>query len=192
MLESGDQRPKRCDAAAKRRMVLANITANLASLLLSAAKDKPTRYNRKDWPQGIVSDTLDAMVEAGVIIRHRYASLRKQTTIEPKARVRMLPVEPTKKQRLIDALETLVLELERTGKDGPAAFFADTRGRVETECDGDRSRFLQLLIGLERSGAMTQYAGFSLREDALWEEVYEAATRWRESLDPTANLGRIH
>ena len=95
MVEGGDRRPKRRDAAVKRRMVLANITANLASLVLSAnykpgrrlaistAKDKPTRYDRRDWPQGIVSEALNAMVKADLIIRHRHVAHHLQTTIEP-------------------------------------------------------------------------------------------------------------
>lgn len=90
-------RPQRRDAAARRDTVIANITANLASLVLTAnhepgrrlaistAKDKPTRYDRKDWPQGIVSGTLDAMTDAGLIIRHRSLPRARQTTIEPTA-----------------------------------------------------------------------------------------------------------
>ena len=113
-------------------MVLANITANLASLVLSAnykpgrrlaistAKDKPTRYDRKDWPQGIVSKTLDEMVKAGLIIRHRYVPRQKQTTIEPTPS--FLEALSRHRVRLADigrktGAETIWV-MARTGEDG--------------------------------------------------------------------------
>ncbi|MEO5759509.1 MAG: hypothetical protein ABIQ51_21940 [Mesorhizobium sp.] len=76
-------------------MVIGNIIANLASMILSAryeagrrlaiptAKDRPSRYDRADWPKGIVSGVLDAMAGAGWIVRHPSVLRQRQTTIEP-------------------------------------------------------------------------------------------------------------
>ena len=56
-------------------------------IAISTAKDKPTCYDRKDWPQGIVSDTLDGMVKAGLLIRHSYNYKQLLTTVEPAPRL---------------------------------------------------------------------------------------------------------
>lgn len=87
------QRARR-DAIARRRLVVENVAANTVTLALSphldpghhlaaaTAKNKLTRYDRRDYPQNLLSGTLQAMEEAGLIIRHPYIFRQRTTTIE--------------------------------------------------------------------------------------------------------------
>ena len=86
------------------------------------------------------------------------------------------------KQTLIDTLDAMTEELQRSGKSETASFFAKAKEKVSSECNGNQGELKEVLTGLETSGAMTQYANFSAHEEALWEKVYEAAKNWHESL----------
>lgn len=85
----------RRDAIARRSLVVENIMANMAAMRLSphvdnrnllavaTAKTKPTRYDRGDYPQGLLSGVLLAMQDLGLIIRHPYVFRERTTTVEP-------------------------------------------------------------------------------------------------------------
>jgi hypothetical protein len=85
----------RRDAIARRWLVVENIMANMAALVVSphvenrnllavaTAKMKPTRYDRTDYPQGLLSGILHALRDLGLIIRHDYVFRQRSTTIEP-------------------------------------------------------------------------------------------------------------
>lgn len=90
-------RSLRRDAAERRRFVMGNIAANLAHLALSpcrepgnllaisTAKTKPTRYDRKDYPQGILKGAVQSLQEAGMLVVHPYVFRQRTTTVEPTA-----------------------------------------------------------------------------------------------------------
>ena len=92
---SGMTQQRRSYAIARRRLVVENLTANAVSLVfrpdledtrriaVPTAKSKPTRYDRRDYPQGILSDTLQAMEAQGLLLRHPYVFRQRATTIEP-------------------------------------------------------------------------------------------------------------
>ncbi|MDI7860957.1 hypothetical protein MRS76_03225 [Rhizobiaceae bacterium n13] len=96
-IERGIPGRKRRDATLRRRQVISNVLANLvdlrmtpgrqpgARLAVATAKKKPTRYDRADYPQRILADTLLAMEEVGAIHRHDYTFKRHLTTVEPTA-----------------------------------------------------------------------------------------------------------
>jgi len=87
--------PTRSDARRNRELVTGNILTNLAGMVLTAnylpgrrlaistAKGERSRYDRADWPKGIVSGVLDTMAAAGCIVRHPHVPHQHQTTIEP-------------------------------------------------------------------------------------------------------------
>lgn len=88
-------RSERRDAIKNRHLCVSNIAANLALLALSpsrepgnllavsTAKTRPTRYDREDYPQGILARTIETLEEAGLVVRHPYVFKQKCTTLEP-------------------------------------------------------------------------------------------------------------
>ncbi|WP_354554043.1 hypothetical protein [Kaistia defluvii] len=88
-------RSLRRDAAQRRRFVMGNIAANLVQLALSpsreeggllaiaTAKTKPTRYDREDYPQGILAGSVAALADAGMLVRHPFVFKQATTTVEP-------------------------------------------------------------------------------------------------------------
>ncbi|KQQ73644.1 hypothetical protein ASF70_07480 [Rhizobium sp. Leaf321] len=85
----------RRDAIARRRLVVENVMANMAVMMLSphaenrnllavaTAKTKPTRYDRPDYPQSLLSGVLTALQDLGLVIRHPYIYRERSTTVEP-------------------------------------------------------------------------------------------------------------
>jgi len=94
-ISTGMAQRARRDAIARRRLIVENIVANCAAKALSphidpdhriavaTAKSKPTRYDRKDYPQNLLSAALQAMEAMGLIVRHPYLFKQRVTTIEP-------------------------------------------------------------------------------------------------------------
>lgn len=88
-------RSPRRDATERRRFLIGNIAANLAHLALSpsreagqllaiaTAKTKPTRYDREDYPQGLLKGAVEALQEAGMLEVHPYVFRQRTTTVEP-------------------------------------------------------------------------------------------------------------
>ncbi|BCP55609.1 hypothetical protein K32_42260 [Kaistia sp. 32K] len=88
-------RSLRHDAAQRRRFVMGNIAANLVHLALgpsreeggllaiATAKTKPTRYDREDYPQGILAGSVAALEDAGMLVCHPYVFKQRTTTVEP-------------------------------------------------------------------------------------------------------------
>lgn len=88
------RRPRR-DAIQRQRLCVENIAANLASLALSphpnpahllavaTAKSKRTRYDRRDYPRHLLSETLQSFERCGVLTRHPYVFKKRNTTIAP-------------------------------------------------------------------------------------------------------------
>lgn len=91
---STSRRPRR-DAIHRQRLCVENIAANLALLALSphadpvnllavaTAKSKPTRYDRRDYPRHLLSETLQVLERCGVLTRHPYVFKKRNTTIAP-------------------------------------------------------------------------------------------------------------
>lgn len=94
-IENGLKGRRRKDAIERRRMVIMNIIANLATLVLapgnaqghclavSTSKTKPTRYDRRDFPINLLAVALEALEEQGVVTRYGYRFKQQSTTIEP-------------------------------------------------------------------------------------------------------------
>lgn len=78
-----------------------------------------------------------------------------------------------KREKLIDCLRNLELELRKSGKNETANFFEKAATTVGNESDSDILR--EFLRQLCSSRAMTQYANFSIAEEQLFDQCYEEA-----------------
>lgn len=88
-------RRARKDAIERKRTCIGNILANLAGMALGpipdagrmiavpTGKTKATRYDREDYPQRILAETLIALEGEGILERHAYIYKQKATTIAP-------------------------------------------------------------------------------------------------------------
>lgn len=88
-------RKPRNDIVAARRTIIENLVCNLAVLLLSpdfmpdrrlaisTKKHRQGRYDRPDFPQGPLAQTLRGLEEIGVLERHAYVFKRSHTTVAP-------------------------------------------------------------------------------------------------------------
>lgn len=69
---------------------------------------------------------------------------------------------------LIGALRILSDDLRRNGNEADA-YFSGLAKEIDAGCD--RAELLEVLDRLSSSGAIRQYAGFSVRQNGLYEEV---------------------
>ncbi|EBW7423632.1 hypothetical protein DQE15_24380, partial [Salmonella enterica subsp. enterica serovar Stanley] len=91
------KRSPRVDALERRRFLIGNLVANLASLTLSpfhepgttlavaTAKTKHNSYDRQGYPKRLIAGTLEAMEKAGIIRRTPYVFKMQTTLVEPAA-----------------------------------------------------------------------------------------------------------
>lgn len=77
------------------------------------------------------------------------------------------------KSRLINSMKTLEVELRKAGKIDTADFFKKSIVTINSELDPEVLK--QLLEQICASGAISQYANFSYREDELFDECFEEA-----------------
>ena len=82
--------------------------------------------------------------------------------------------------RLVDLIDRLAEDLRKSQKAETAEFFATLKHRVQEASDVDELR--RVLAEIRRMGAISQYAGFSHRQDALLSEIHSEAI----SLDPVS------
>ncbi|HYH01935.1 MAG TPA: hypothetical protein VEC37_02445 [Bacillota bacterium] len=85
---------------------------------------------------------------------------------------------------MINQLESLLVELatdlQKFGKQDTAKFFLTTKENIlNTKNITDLKGVLEQLMS---SGAITQYADFSFKQEALFNKIYEAAKVYKESL----------
>lgn len=76
---------------------------------------------------------------------------------------------------LIDAIEALASELDRSGKNDPARFFRNMTHQIKGATD--KSSAKGVLEQLAGSGTISQYANFSHQEDKLYDRVFNEASR---------------
>jgi hypothetical protein len=137
----GRIRSERRDAIRNRHIVVSNIAANLTLLALgpnrepgsllavSTAKTKATRYDREDYPQRILGQTIEAMEEAGLLTRHPWIFKQKCTTVAPTA-------------RFIDMLNLYGVRLRDIGRDaGGETIWLRARDDEERKQGENRCRY---------------------------------------------------
>jgi Tfp pilus assembly protein PilF len=73
------------------------------------------------------------------------------------------------------ALEILAKELFSSKKDGPASFFLQVKNQLASSTN--ESEVAKLAKQLSTSAAMSQYAGFSNKEDRLFDKVFDEANK---------------
>ncbi|KQU73030.1 hypothetical protein ASC75_05055 [Aminobacter sp. DSM 101952] len=89
-------RKPRTDAVERRRAIVQNLAANLAILAIryplghrlavQAYKQAKTRYDRPDFPRGLLMEIIGEMEAAGWIIRYPGVSRKLRTTLVPTSR----------------------------------------------------------------------------------------------------------
>ncbi len=79
------------------------------------------------------------------------------------------------KSKLTNALAKLESELRKSGKGDTANYFEKSIVTIASETDANKLK--QLLDQICSSGAMSQYANFSFREDELFDDCFEEAKK---------------
>lgn len=203
----GRIRAERRDAIRNRHTVVSNIAANLALfalgpsrepgdlLAVSTAKTKPTRYDRQDYPQRILAQTIEALERAGLVIRHPWVFKQKCTTVEPTA-------------RLIDMLNLYGVRLRDIGRDaGGETIWLRARDDEERTQGENRRRYngpprkilvhyadteetIRLRAEVERINEVLNAAGIAYAGESIAPVALRRMFLLRSDRDPHAfNIG---
>jgi hypothetical protein len=84
------------------------------------------------------------------------------------------------RNQLENLLVELATDLQASGKQETAQFFLTTKETIlNTKNITELNEILEQLMS---SAAMTQYGDFSFKQEALFNKIYEAAKKYKESL----------